>query len=58
MILNWAGLAGFIIACGAAIAIASKSARRMQGEGSFFHSGTKGQHQIALGAYNVTLAAR
>ncbi len=57
MILNWAGLAGFIIACGAAIAIASRSARRMQGKGSFFHSGTKGQHQIALGAYNVTLGA-
>ena len=52
---NWVSLAGFFVACGGAIAIASRSGRRMEGVRTFFHGGTKRQHQISLGVYNVTL---
>lgn len=55
--INWAGLGGFIIACGGAILIAVRAARRSRAVGGFFHAGTTRQHQISLGAYNVTLGA-
>jgi hypothetical protein len=57
MVLNWAGIAGFTVACAAAIWISSISVRRLRGVAGFFHSGSRGQHQVSLGAYNVTLGA-